>query len=218
MSDTWAWDGTRWHDLATNGPGARSSTIVYDARRDRIVLFGGATNPAGILHSDTWEWDGSAWHRVVADSLPTSPAPRALHGLAYDERRGRVVLMGGFAMVDGKPQVFDDTWEWDGRVWRQVDVPGPGGRDHTAMVYSPLHKAVVLHGGGQPGTGLLGDTWLYDGVAWVQLLNDGPRRGRHRLVYDGTTHSVLLYGGRDPEAPTPELWRLSDGGWTLVPP
>jgi hypothetical protein len=218
MSDTWAWDGATWRDLRSSGPVARSSAIVYDSRRNRIVLFGGATNPTGLLHNDTWEWDGKTWLRVVADSLPTSPAPRALHGLAYDERRGRVVLMGGFAMVDGRPEVFGDTWEWDGSIWRQVNVPGPGPRDHTAMVYSPEHQAVVLHGGGQPATGLMGDTWLYDGSAWVRLLTDGPRRGRHRLVHDAATHAVLLYGGRDPNQPVTDLWRLSDSGWTRLSP
>ena len=166
--------------------------MVYDARRARLVLFGGATNPAGILHNDTWEWDGVRWQRIVADSLPTSPPARALHGLAYDERRGRVVLMGGFAMRDGRPEVFDDTWEWDGTVWRRMDLPGPGARDHTAMVYSPAHRAIILHGGGQPATGLLGDTWRYDGSAWVRLLADGPRRGRHRLVYDAAAHAALF--------------------------
>jgi hypothetical protein len=126
--------------------------------------------------------------------------------------------MGGFAMVDGRPEVFGDTWEWDGRVWRRIDVSGPGGRDHTAMVYSPQRKAVVLHGGGQPATGLMGDTWVYDGSAWVRLLADGPRRGRHRLVYDATNHDVLLYGGRDPTQPTTDLWRLSDAGWVRLSP
>ena len=218
LMDTWAFDGASWRQLADSGPPARASTLVYDVRRDRVVLFGGATNPSGVLHNDVWEWDGRRWERVVADSLATSPAPRALHGLAYDERRGRVVLMGGFHMVDGRPEMFDDTWEWDGAAWRRIDVAGPGARDHVAMVYSPERGGVVLHGGGQMSTGLVGDSWLYDGSSWRQLASSGPPRGRHRLAYDSKTGAVLLYGGRDPRQPTTELWSLRGAAWTRISP
>ena len=35
--------------------------LAYDAKRDRLVLFGGrAGYPNGDLQ-DTWEWDGSKW-------------------------------------------------------------------------------------------------------------------------------------------------------------
>jgi hypothetical protein len=33
--------------------------MVYDAARDRTVLYGGIGGPA-----DTWEWDGFRWRRV----------------------------------------------------------------------------------------------------------------------------------------------------------
>jgi hypothetical protein len=55
-------------------------------------------------------------------SSPITPGVRNAHGLAFDARRGRVVLFGG---ADASA-VRDDTWEYDGRVWHNVAGRGPG--------------------------------------------------------------------------------------------
>jgi hypothetical protein len=60
LRDLWAWDGTSWMQLASNGPPSRGGLpgLSYDSHRDRVVLFGGG-------HLDgTWEWDGRAWQQV----------------------------------------------------------------------------------------------------------------------------------------------------------
>jgi hypothetical protein len=36
--------------------------MVYDATRDRTILYGG--NSAGKVLDDTWEWDGARWRRT----------------------------------------------------------------------------------------------------------------------------------------------------------
>jgi hypothetical protein len=62
LSDMWQWNGTRWSEVALTGPtpGHRYQPVmVYDAARDRTVLYGGIGGPA-----DTWEWDGFRWRRV----------------------------------------------------------------------------------------------------------------------------------------------------------
>ena len=162
--------------------------------------------------STTREWDGFKWTQVVADSQPGSPPRRALHGLAYDEKRGKVVLtagFGGFDAVARKPTTYGDTWEQGGATWRRIDTPGPGARDHVEMVYAPDRAAIVLHGGGTAEGGLGGDTWTYDGARWTRLLDNGPRRGRHRLAYDPLGRRVLLYGGWAPASQQmTELWEL----------
>jgi len=135
-----------------------------------------------------------------------------------DPTHGRVVLFGGAALASGKPEPLGDTWEWDGRAWRRIDVTGPGARDHVAMTYSPVHRAIVLHSGGSPTTGMLADSWLYDGRAWTRLLDAGPPRGRHRLVYDPDQRAVMLYGGYDGRERTSELWALRARTWERLAP
>ncbi|MEO8635610.1 MAG: kelch repeat-containing protein [Gemmatimonadales bacterium] len=220
-TDTWSWDGHDWRRLATTGPSPRAASMVFDAGRDRIVLFGGG-GPSGELHNDTWEWNGDRWNLVIADSQAGSPPPRALFGLAYDARRGVVVLtagFGGFNPATRQPALYNDTWEWDGRTWHQVDIPGPGARDHLAMVYDPERAAILLHGGGSPQAGLQGDTWSYDGTRWTPLLDGGPKRGRHRLIDDPRGRRILLYGGWAPDnQQMSDLWALGahESQWMQV--
>jgi hypothetical protein len=219
LTDTWEWDGARWERVDTIGPPPRSgAAMTYDARRGRVVLFGGTRPSGGGELDDTWEWDGRRWQRMTASGATGSPPGRVLGGMAFDEARGRVVLFGGASFTSGRPAPLGDTWEWDGRAWRRIDVTGPGARDHVAMAYSPALRAIVLHGGGTPATGMLGDTWSYDGRAWTRMLDAGPARGRHRLVYDPVEHTMLLYGGYDGRRRTSELWALRANAWERLAP
>jgi hypothetical protein len=76
-STLWCWDGLEWRRATDrqDGPAftahkgilARSGyALAYDARRKRVVLFGGtaAEGHAGEMFDDTWEWTGTAWVRV----------------------------------------------------------------------------------------------------------------------------------------------------------
>lgn len=107
-----------------------------------MVLFGGVSG-SRIL-GDAWEWDGNRWALAATEG----PAPRTLHGLAYDGARRRVVLFGGTSELSPDTPAHGDTWEWDGTTWTRSDVEGPSPRDQVAMAYDPVQQVVVLHGGG----------------------------------------------------------------------
>ena len=222
LADTWEWDGETWRLAASEGPPLRGgAAMTYDTRRQRTVLVGGSAMGDGQHFNDIWEWDGTRWQELKLPAGAAVPPARALHAVAYDEKRGRLVLTGGFAMVDRKPVPFEDTWEFDGTRWHQIDTPGHGGRDHIsmAMVYAPHLGGVVVHSGGHPQSGLKGDTWLFDGKSWTKLADDGPRRGRHRLVYDTTERALLMYGGWAPERQqSTELWKFIKDRWVRLSP
>ncbi len=184
--------------------------MVFDARRGRIVLFGGAAT-GGRMLGDTWEYDGTRW-TLVADS---GPAPRTLHGMAYDAARGRTVLFGGTAVLAPDAPSFDDTWEWDGARWTRLAVRGPSARDHVAMAYDPVSHNVVLHGGGNGPASA--ESWTFDGRAWTRLTSEGPPRRFAVLTADTGAGRLLLYGGFD-RSPSNELWGLTGARWgRLVP-
>jgi hypothetical protein len=68
---------------------ARSGhTLVYDAALQRVALFGGHSDAAGL--SEVWTWDGTAW----SAQLPvTAPRPRRHHATVSDAvRRTRVTF------------------------------------------------------------------------------------------------------------------------------
>jgi hypothetical protein len=103
-----AWVEQRSAEVAPADRGG--SALVYDAARQRTVLFGGQGNNVNL--GDTWEWDGTTW---TQQHPITAPPARTNAAMAYDAARQRVVLFGGTNNnVD-----LGDTWEWDGTSWTQ---------------------------------------------------------------------------------------------------
>jgi hypothetical protein len=140
--------------------------MVYDSKRRKVILFGGANQQRN--NNDTWEWDGAAWRKLAE----TGPEPRARHRLAFDSRRGVIVLYGGNG---AKPtpgpgfRVLEDTWLWDGSQWTEVKGATLGKRFMHAMAYDAARDRVVLYGGGGEDQKTLSDTWEWDGKRWAEV-------------------------------------------------
>lgn len=107
-NNTFAWDGAVWTQLSPPvSPSARYAVSgVYDSTRRRFTIVGGTTG--GMFLNDTWAFDGATWASVAATGLPRREHP----GLAFDARRGRIVLFGGHispggALGDTLELVFD---------------------------------------------------------------------------------------------------------------
>lgn len=163
--ETWELaDGTTWSKVDVPGPPARQGhAMTFDAKRNRVVLFGGMGSAAPGERppslGDTWEYDGRAWTERIG------PAPPARHaaGIAFDSKRGRILLFGGM----GKDGFLGDTWSFDGAAWKKLAETGPEARAMGYMAYDVKRDRVVLFGGrkGWPD-GDLGDTWEWDGATW----------------------------------------------------
>lgn len=109
--DLWAWDGSSWREIATDGPtpGHRTHAgFVYDPVEKEVLLIGSGSD---TFLRDVWAWDGTIW-----EDVPTSNTPaRSGNNVAYDPARDRFVLFGGVERPGGK--ALDDTWEWDRTQW-----------------------------------------------------------------------------------------------------
>jgi hypothetical protein len=107
--DTWEWDGSAWVERGLTHPTAnRRIASAYDAVRGRTVLFGGLHWYGGPITGyldETWEWDGNVW---VERTPRTRPPAIGYHAMAYDTRRGRVVMFGGDTATGG---LSAETWE-----------------------------------------------------------------------------------------------------------
>ena len=119
-NDCWEWDGTAWTQRTFGSaamPEPRSySRLGYDAARSRIVLFGGQRQDFSAI-SDTWEYDGAAWTQRNAGAVPR----RALHGMAFDRAKNRMMIVGGYGGI-GSNGNLQDTWE----LVAACDRFGPG--------------------------------------------------------------------------------------------
>lgn len=197
-SDCWSFQGTGWQQLGGTVPAGRwGHGMVYDARRQRMVLFGGFQPslgnplPDALALQDTWEYGWSGWTQVVAT---VSPSARGYFGFAYDPIRASSVLFGG---AGPNASYLQDTWEWNGTAWALVSTPAqPSIRRGPAMAFDMARAEVVLFGGGAFGT-QFGDTWIYNGSTWMQRTpaTSPPARWESTLAFDPLCGKTLLMGG-----------------------
>ena len=212
FSAFYPWSG--WQPInPEHSPGPRALTaIAYDKARSTAVLFGGVSDWLGYsfyFRNDTWEWDGHDWSEIHSKN---SPPARGAQAMAYDEKRGAVVMFGGLSR-DGS--MLADTWLWDGKNWEQVYTQNtPPARRSPLLFYDPQREKVILAG----GYDLLGsdkkfygydDVWEWDGKNWslvspgtVDLSTNNPG-----VAYDtvGQRALVMNYDG---------VWVWKDLQWT----
>jgi Galactose oxidase, central domain len=99
-------------ELAAEGPSGRAAAaMVYDSKRQEIVLFGGqgaaaADGQLQALYGDTWVWNGRTWR----NASNVGPSARAFHTMSFDRRAGFVLMHGG----EQRGVILDDLWAWDG--------------------------------------------------------------------------------------------------------
>jgi hypothetical protein len=123
LRDTWTWNGVEWRRVSGNGPaGRRDYSLTFDSQRGLVLLYGGAarSGPATQRFNDMWAWDGETWREIHLES-PT-PGHRYVSAMAYDARRDRTLLYGGYTCGRDTRQcdVRDDTWEWNGAQWTRI--------------------------------------------------------------------------------------------------
>ena len=164
------------------------------------------------------------------------PSTQQEVSLAFDERRGRLVLYvnRSYQVNPGEQITAGELWEFDGVSWDWVprqDV-WPTGGSQPVFVYDPVGERIVLYGGSikfastQDPQELVNDSmWSWDGQVWQELDQGDVRpaplharlgvfdRARGRLV---VTSGYLESSGYDPT----RVWEFSmeDRTWTSVVP
>ena len=217
---TYVLDGDVW----TVGPTAPETlmprmghAMVYDSRRDRVVLFGGkgGASDAATRYNDTWFFVNDKWEK--GPEAPQQLTPRADHAMVYDSNLDRVLLFGGH---DGAQR--NDTWFLAGDTW----IQGPAapadltGRSGHAMAYDGKRRRVVLFGG-EDDLGAQRDTWQFENGNWRK----GPEapsklagRWNHGMTFDDHAGQVVLMGGLIGfNSYISDTWTLGDGTWQEHP-
>ncbi|MEY3231507.1 MAG: hypothetical protein RL689_1596 [Planctomycetota bacterium] len=219
-NDTWIYDGASWRQALVAGPSKRSgSTMAYDERRGRTVLFGGSVQPIvgdgrRDFYNDTWEWDGASWRQVASGG----PPPRMGAAIAYDPIRQRIVLAGG-VIYNGSWTALSDCWGWDGVSW--VELPSlPRAVGYAPMAFDAARGRLVLFSGtcGQY-CGLNGETLELGPAGWVVAATGGPiARANHFMAYSPELGGTALFGGTfgNPSGEMNDTWLWRDGAWSQL--
>jgi FecR-like protein len=198
---------------------------VYDARRHRLVVWGGGASTYYGNELYAFRLDELAWERVTEPTAdPTlgkqvnadgTPAGRGTYnGLAYIAHADRMFATGGAIAANAGNVGADITWTFEFESRRWTDMKPSGSRPQTQAMnccaYDPASRKVWWF----DGTGLF--SYDFDGNRWTKHPSEGvydrtmaidPKRGRLVVVGRGEVTSLDL---RDASA-KPKAWKTSGG-------
>jgi hypothetical protein len=200
-SDTWAFDGAAWTQLAPAlSPSARhSAAMAYDAARDRIVMRGGLTSLLGSLVTELWEFDGATWQLVPqGGGDPGSNAGDAVFDAARQETLWRS---------------SSGLWAWNGAVWSPRPLTGLPGNAWGRLLYDDVGQRVLTVNPFVAGAPIAG-VFSYQGTGWTQVGSTPPLSQRGAwMVYEPAATRVVAFelGGQEPD-PRSHTWVLDGVG------
>lgn len=202
-NDLWSYSlaQRRWEELRPEGdkpPARLGHTLVLDARRQRLILFGGQ---ASGFFNDTWVYDlaRNRWSRIAADG--TAPSRRYGHSAILDAERDRMIVSHGFTN-SGR---FDDTWALDLATGTWRDISPSSGRPLRRCLHHAVYDAaggqMLFYGGCASGFGPcpLGDLWSFDLAShrWTEITGAAkpPAREHYGLSFDSVRNRMIVFGG-----------------------
>ena len=141
-----------------------------DAKASRRSLFPEIEYAAGVTHPDALL--GQALGSRLAHH---AEIVRGFRQWATDSTRSKTVMFGGWGDATCVA-LLDDTWEWDGRQWREVgagvgEMSGerPQARTVAAMAFDSGLGRIVMYAGRGAERQAHGDLWAWDGKRWRRL-------------------------------------------------
>lgn len=208
LGDTWTWDGGAWTERhPAHSPQPREAfSLVFDAARGQVVLFGGASDE---LFADTWTWDGEDWTK--RDVLRSPPAA-CCYGMGYDTSTRLVVLFIPFN---------SQTWTWDGFQWQQRHTAdAPHWRDSASQAARDGDHLVLFGGASCPELcdTFYRDTWTWDGESWTRVFPGSAPRARYggAMAFDPATRTTVLFGGLGYRGFYGDTWEWDGAQWTRL--
>ena len=192
---------------------ARPRAIAYDAARGKTVVF--AVNTADPLIAETWTWDGSTWSQVTG----TQPAAVDAPAMAFDSKRGQVVLFGGCSF-DTTTTCPDDTWLFDGTTWTKATAAlRPAGRWQHVLAYDPVGDKTVMFGGNNADDTTFQETWSWDGTTWTQAaptVAPSVRQGAAFVWQPKRERLALIGGWGNGGVGQSDAWEWTGSSWDLI--
>jgi hypothetical protein len=205
--DTWTFDGTTWTRVVENAPELSSSNMVYDEKRNEILLLGFNSSSK----SEMYRFTGTSWEKLTPATLPECVRDG---GLVYQKHNEKVLYVGGGCATG---LLSDLTFEWDGTNWTKVETTVNAGTvSLMAIAYDPVRLETVLFGGTDFSERSL--TYAYRDGVWRtrgDLFFPGPRS---LFVFDTfpANQTAYLYGGQNERIVFNDLWRYDGGRWTPI--
>ncbi len=218
--------GPTWQMVPQSVVPARWGQVgVYDARRDRMVVFGGdgldseseaEFHGSTAQRNDLWALDLGTleWHELAATN---PPGPRTDLAGVLDITNDRLVIVGGRV---GFAASIDEVWGYSfaTSTWSQLSSGPPARHDIPGATNG---TRMWVFGGAGAFLQSLDDLWELDltNDTWRAMPDDGTRphaRTSGALVY--YSNALYLSGGHDATAVQRDSWRydLATERWTKL--
>jgi hypothetical protein len=226
---------TQLNPTGTSPEPRYSHTAVYDAKDNRMIVYGGYN---GTYFTDTWVLSHAnglggtpAWINLTPAGAPPNGSVYTVSG--YDPNHDIMIVFGGEDAGD----TADSNGVWTlshasglsgAPTWTNISPDGaPGSPTPRALpsaTYDVANNRMTIFGGAAfsgthgPDEGF-NDVWVLtnaNGIgatpSWTQLHPagelPGPRVG-HSAVYDAATNQMMILGGENGDAVYLVVWVLS---------
>ena len=167
----------------------------------------------------------SFWRELATSS--TGPEARSSAAMAYDSRRGEVLMFGGIKIVSGGYAFdFSDFWKFTETGWQEiVTFGGPLKRHGHLMAYDPRRGVTVVFGGdtdSETGPGIAyQETWEWNGEVWSRRCDGQPANDicaqipeggddLAAMAYDENLGKILFVDSHTEPCGT---WTFGEEGW-----
>lgn len=136
------WDGTRWAQVPSPGPGIDSNLVGVSAIAASNAWAVGSTNSAG-QHDKTLalRWNGRRWAQVPTVSSPDTSLFSDLDAVAATSR-GNAWAVGSIS-VGNETKSTALIERWNGSRWTRVSSPGVNGELFAVAARSASNLWVV---------------------------------------------------------------------------
>ncbi len=169
MNDVWVYDhsGQNWTEetfVSTTNPDERSYAGMTAISSDKIIIFGGSGESAGVTFNDTWEYDLTT--HEWTDLAPAGDIP---NNVTYTEivfdGVDTIVIFGGLNQTS--PLFSYDTSEYSisNNEWTQI-IPDTHPEERALLSLADMGTGMAMTFGGmkttdQPSTIYFNDTYVY---------------------------------------------------------
>lgn len=185
------------------------ASLVEDA-------FTNAADAANLSTQNGWSDRIRSDHRWELRVVADAPS-RDRSAVAFDPKRGRVLLFGGQA----RNTTHSDLWAYDGSTWSQVSTAGalrPSPRYDSAVAFDVERDRFLVFGGLDASGRELNDLWAFDGVRWTLLNANSLVRYIQgaKMTYDSRRREVLYWRGYSSSFDRGGIYRLTGSSFFIV--
>jgi hypothetical protein len=215
--DTWEFDGTDWTKVGTDEQVKVNRPILeFDAARGETIMMGQNAELVPIMFR--YKPDSHTWEEIKPEKMPTCVNDAAM---VYQNHKRTLLLLGGVCGFGTSGA--DQTWEWNGTNWIEIDTPfDPSRVTGHAMSYDMRQFQTVVFGGTTIGAAApRSTTQVYDGVGWSFPFGNVRPSPRSLAAFktDPVHKTVWLISGLNEfsNGYLSDNWGYRNGQWFLAP-